>query len=114
MKPMILIATLFCFSVSCFAEEPLKVLWASFYQAAKAEHFDEPIKLYATDIDCKEMIFIYKKQVWSLRDGKITGPTYAKALNVDGVNRITYEPHGNGHGSFILWSNEENVLSLGF
>jgi hypothetical protein len=114
MKSTILIATLFCCSVSCFAEEPLKALWASFYKAAKAENFSEPVKIYATDTRCQVMIFIYKKQVWTFSKGKLSQSGHVKVFNVDGINRITYESSGGDHGYFILWSNEENVLSLGY
>lgn len=112
MKAIASIALLFFFSTSSFADQPVEVLWAAFYKAAKAEKFDEPVKIYATDAENRKMCFIYKKRVWSFQDGRLTESNHAKVFNVDGINRISYE-QGKGGGAFVLWSNEERVLSLG-
>ena len=112
MKILISIILISCFSMTSFADEPIKTLWTSFYSAAKEWKFDEPVKIYEIDAECKIMCFIYKKQVWFFQDGKVRKAVHAKMFNVDGINRISYE-QGKDGGAFILWSNEEIILSFG-
>ncbi|WP_255991973.1 hypothetical protein [Chitinolyticbacter albus] len=112
MRIFVLVVFLSCISISAFADDPLKTLWTSFYQSARYAKFDEPVKIYETDSDYKTMCFIYKKNVWFFKDGKITRAEPAKVFNVDGINRIGYAK-SKGGGVFTLWSNEELVISFG-
>lgn len=112
MRIFSLVVFLSCISINSFADESLKTLWTSFYQAARNAKFDEPIKIYEVDSEQKTMCFIYKSQVWFLKDGKIISAEHAKVFNVDGINRISYTK-SKGGGVFTLWSNEEIVISFG-
>jgi hypothetical protein len=79
-----------------------------------AAKYDQPIRLYCIDDACTKLCYIYKERVFIFSDGKITAPTYAKVFSPKSINRISYiASKTNISGSFLLWADDELVLSLG-
>jgi hypothetical protein len=112
MKKSILLVVFYLVANVCFADEGLNNLWKKFYIEAKKQNYDEPVKIYQVDTSNKTLCFIYKSYVYFFKEGKIEKPTYAKMFNVNGINRISYKESKHG-GTFLLWSNEELVISFG-
>jgi hypothetical protein len=101
-------------SVALFAQDPCSKIWTSFKEARMAAKYDQPIRLYCVDDACTKLCYIYKDRVFIFSDGKITAPTYAKVFSTKSINRISFtSSKTNAVGSFLLWSDDEIVLSLG-
>jgi len=101
-------------SVALFAQDPCPKIWTSFKEARTAAKYDQPIGIYGVDDDCTRICYIYKDRVFIFRDGKIRAPTYAKVFSTKSINRISFtRSKTNVDGSFLLWCDDELVLSLG-
>ncbi len=72
----------------------------------------EAIRLYATDDAHTQICFIRGNAVYFYAKGRITRPLYAKVFSVPSINRITYH-RGETGDAFLLWMDDEMVLSLG-
>jgi len=115
MKAVITLGIAFLLSATALcADSPLSGFWKGFREAAKAARYDEPIRIYGVDDACTQLCYIYKDQVFLFREGKITRPVYAKVFNTRGINRISHQINRDGSGGcFVLWSDDEAVLSIG-
>ena len=112
MKKIIFLVIFWLLASICFADEGLNNLWEKFYIEAKKQNFDEPVKIYQVNPSYTTLCFIYKNHVYFFKEGKIEKPVYAKMINPDGINRISYRKSEHG-GAFLLWSNEKLIIQFG-